>query len=157
MPEFILQIRELVGHHPLWLPGVTALVQDDAGRLLLGQRADLGHWALPSGIPDPGEEMAAAVAREVLEETGVSVVVEELIAIWSTAPITYPNGDVTQYVTHFFRARPTGGTAHVADDESLAVGWFDPDELPTPIAPSAPEALAMAAEQARTGRTLFRS
>lgn len=155
MPDFIVEIRKLIGHQLLWLPGVTALVQDDAGRLLLGQRADVGHWALIAGIPDPGEEMAAAVVREVAEETGVRVVVTDLIAIWSTAPITYPNGDVTQFVTHLFRARPVGGTAHVADDESLAVGWFAPDDLPAPVSPGVAEALALAAGQARTGRAWF--
>ena len=155
VPDFILQLRKLIGHHPLWLPGVTALVEDDDGRLLLGQRADVGLWALISGIPDPGEEMAAAIVREVREETGVSVAVQDLIAIWSTEEITYPNGDVTQYVTHLFRCRPVGGTAHVADDESLAVGWFAPDELPEPITSAVAHARALAAEQARTGRTWF--
>ena len=155
MPEVKLQLRDQIGPHPLGVPGVTALVVDDDGRLLLGQRSDLGHWALVSGIPDPGEEMAAACVREVLEETGVRIAVQDLIAIWSTPRITYPNGDVTSYVTHLFRCRPIGGTAHVADDESLAVGWYSPDALPEPLSPAMPEALRLAAEHQRTGRTWF--
>ncbi|MFI7585443.1 NUDIX hydrolase [Spongisporangium articulatum] len=155
VPEFIVELRSHVGHAQLWLPGVTALVQDDAGRLLLGQRADSGRWALPSGIPDPGEGMAAAIAREVREETGVSVAVEALIAVHTVPPITYPNGDVTAYVDHLFRCRYLDGEAHVADDESLDVGWFAPDELPEPLAKRTPGLLSWAAEHASTGRTYF--
>lgn len=146
----------MIGHHPLWLPGVTALVTDERGWVLLGRRADNGRWALPSGIAEPGEEMADSCAREVLEETGVVVRVQDLIAIRTTRPVTYPNGDVTSYVDHFFRCRPVGGSAHVADDESVAVGWFDPADLPEPSTPRTQELLAVAAEQAVTGRTWFR-
>ena len=145
----------MVGHHPLWLPGVTALVVNDEGLVLLGQRSDNGRWALPSGIPEPGEAMAAACEREVLEETGVQTAAEELISIATVGPITYPNGDVTSFVDHFFRCRFIGGTAQVGDDESLAVGWFDPAGLPEPFAPRTPELIAVAAKQSTSGRADF--
>jgi 8-oxo-dGTP pyrophosphatase MutT (NUDIX family) len=136
----------MIGNHPLWLPGVTALVTDDRGFMLMGQRVDSGHWALPSGIPEPREEMAAATAREVLEETGVVVAVEQLISIRSIGPLRYPNGDVTSYVDHFFRCRALSGMARVADDESLAVGWFAPDDLPQPLTDRTPALLREAAD-----------
>ena len=154
-PGFILELRAMIGHFPLWLPGVTALVVNDAGHVLLGQRADNGRWALPSGIPEPGESMAMACEREVQEETGVQVVTEELISIRTVGPITYPNQDVTSFVDHFFRCRFVGGTAQVGDDESLAVGWFDADHLPEPFSPRTPELIAAAAKQATSGRTEF--
>ena len=50
-PEFIVSLRQRIGHDMLWLPGVSIVVVDDAGRLLLGQRADNGRWAVVSGIP----------------------------------------------------------------------------------------------------------
>jgi 8-oxo-dGTP pyrophosphatase MutT (NUDIX family) len=155
-PDFILELRSMVGHHPLWLPGVTALVVDEPGRILMVQRSDNGIWTLPSGIAEPGEEMAFACAREVLEETGVVVRVEELISIQTVGPVTYPNQDVTSYVDHFFRCTPTGGTAMVGDDESLAVGWFDPADLPEPGTARTALQLAAASEHATSGRTLFR-
>jgi 8-oxo-dGTP pyrophosphatase MutT (NUDIX family) len=154
-PDFILELRSMVGHYPLWLPGVTALVVDDQGQVLMVQRADNGIWTLPSGIAEPGEEMAFACAREVLEETGIVVQVEELISIRTVGPVTYPNDDVTSYVDHFFRCRPTGGTAVVGDDESIAVGWFDPANLPEPGTPRTAGQLAEAAEHAVSGRTRF--
>jgi 8-oxo-dGTP pyrophosphatase MutT (NUDIX family) len=154
-PDFILELRSMIGHHPLWLPGVTALVTDERGLVLLGQRADNGLWTLPSGISEPGEEMAPACAREVLEETGVEVRVEELIALRTVGPVTYPNGDITSYVDHFFRCVPVGGSVHVADDESLAVGWFPAENLPQPVSRSVALLLDLARRQAAAGRTLF--
>jgi 8-oxo-dGTP pyrophosphatase MutT (NUDIX family) len=154
-PDFILELRTMIGHHPLWLPGVTALVVDEAGALLMGQRADNGRWALPSGIAEPGETMAAACAREVLEETGIVVAVEQLISIQTVGPISYPNDDVTSYADSFFRCRPVSGVARVADDESLAVGWFDPAQAPRPSTERTAGLLAIAARQALDGITLF--
>ncbi|GAB3279156.1 NUDIX hydrolase [Kineosporia babensis] len=154
-PEFILALREKIGHDELWLPGVTALVRDASGRVLLGQRSDNGLWTLPSGISEPGEAMAASCVREVLEETGVTIEVTGLISISTTEPVIYSNGDRTVYVDHFFACRPTGGQAQVGDDESLAVGWFDVFSLPEPLAPSVPRLLAEAEKFEATGRTLF--
>lgn len=155
VPDFILELRAKIGHAPLWLPGTTALVHDDAGRILLGRRVDSQRWDLPSGIPEPGERLSAAVAREVLEETGVHVEVEALVAVFTPAPVTYPNGDVSAYVDHLFRCRFVAGQARVADDESLDVGWFAVDALPEPLGPRVPQLLERAAEHAATGRTLF--
>lgn len=128
-PDFVLRLRERIGHDLLWLPGVTAVVHDDGGRVLAVRRADSGRWTLPSGIPDPGEEMAAACAREVLEETGVTVAVDRLLSLATLPRTTYPNGDVCQFVDHTFVCRAVAGEAHVADDESVDVAWLDPTGL----------------------------
>jgi len=129
-PDFIRDLRSSIGHQLLWLPGVSAVVLDDEGRVLLGQRADNHKWALISGIPDPGEQPAAAIVREVEEETGVRVAVERLVAVRSGRQVTYPNEDVCQFMDLCFRCRVLGGEARVNDDESLAVGWFPLDDLP---------------------------
>jgi ADP-ribose pyrophosphatase YjhB (NUDIX family) len=129
IPDFIVHLRRQIGHELLWLPGVTAVVlRDDA--VLLVRRSDNGAWAPVSGIVDPGEHPARAAVREVLEETAVSCVVEGLAWVGVTEPVVYPNGDRAQYLDHTFRCRYVDGTARVADDESLDVGWFDLDGLP---------------------------
>ncbi|MEP6852344.1 MAG: NUDIX domain-containing protein [bacterium] len=130
IPEFIVTLRRRIGHDLLWLPGVTAVVRHDDGRVLLTRRADTGTWALPSGIPEPGEQPASACAREVLEETGVTVAVHRLLSVWSQPAITYPNGDRCQFMDHVFDCRAVAGDAHPADDESLEVAWFHPSALP---------------------------
>ena len=145
-PDFILSLREKIGHDLLWLVGVTAYVEDEAGRILMGRRADTGEWALVYGINEPGEEPADTVVREVAEETGVDAVPCELAAIKAADHTTvYANGDVCQYLDLLFVCRVApGGNAvpRVNDDESLAVGWFAPDDQPELLAASTRERLA---------------
>lgn len=129
-PEFILALREHVGHDLLWLSGVTAVIVDGEGLVLLHQRSDTGRWALISGILEPGEQPAVAVVREAYEETGVRIEVQHISSVVAGPPVAYPNGDHVQYLDIAFRCRPVGGEARVNDDESLAVAWFAPDELP---------------------------
>jgi ADP-ribose pyrophosphatase YjhB (NUDIX family) len=57
----------------------TAVFHDN--RLLLCRRAEapsIGKWNLPSGYLEQGETLEVAAAREVLEETGVAVPVDDL-------------------------------------------------------------------------------
>src|SRR5690606_10557191 len=111
VPEFVAALRAHVGHDLLWLPGVSGVVLDDDGRLLLGRRADTGRWAVPSGILEPGEEPAAGLVREVLEETGVDVVVDALVSVTVTDPVDYPNGDRSQHLDLCFLCRPVSALA----------------------------------------------
>ena len=137
-PQFILDLRRKIDHDLLWLMGVSGYVQDAQGRVLLGRRSDTGEWAMVYGINEPGEEPADTVAREVKEETGVDVVVTDLVSVKSSRKVlTYANGDNTMYMDHLFLCRPdpNGNTEpFVGDDESLEVGWFSPDALPEPLA-----------------------
>ena len=57
---------------PIYRPGVAAIVRDAAGRILIGERADLaGAWQFPQGGREPGESADAALAREMREETSL--------------------------------------------------------------------------------------
>ena len=89
------------------------------------------------------------VAREVLEETGVAVVVEALAAVSTTDEVVYPNGDRSVYLDLLFTARPASpeaaGGARVTDDENLAVGWFAPGALPADLAASSRHRLGLLA------------
>lgn len=130
-PEFIREIRATAGHQLLFLPGVSAVVFDDEGRVLLGRRADTGAWSIIGGIQEPGEQPAATAVREVFEETAVRCVAERVVLVQTLAkPVTYPNGDRCQFMDVCLRCRAVGGDARVNDEESLAVGWFSVDALP---------------------------
>lgn len=133
-PDFIRHIRATIGHELLWLPGVSVVVFDEGGRVLLQRRVDDRRWALISGIPEPGEQPAAAVVREVFEETGVECVVERLVSVHSERAMAYANGDICQFMNLCFRARAVRGEARVNDDESVEVGWFAPEALPGDLA-----------------------
>ncbi|MFY1687037.1 NUDIX hydrolase [Plantactinospora sp. WMMB782] len=129
VPEYVARIRKLVGHDLLWLPSVSAVVCNDAGELLLGQRSDDRRWSVVSGFVEPDEQPAEALVREVFEETGVRVLPERVSSVLAH-PHTYPNGDRCQFLNIGFRCRLLDGVARVNDEESLAVGWFAPDRLP---------------------------
>ena len=134
IPDYVKSLRAKVGHDLLFLPGVCGLVFDDDGRVLLHRRADTGKWSVIGGLPNPGEEPAEAVVREVFEETGVTVEPERITGVYSTPRVRLPNGDEVQSIVTTFRCRPVGGTPHVHDDESLEVRYFPPDALP-PLRP----------------------
>ena len=145
-PDFVLALRSLVGNELLWMPGVSAVVVHEDGRLLLGRRADNGLWAVVSGILEPGEQPALAAVREVLEETGILAVVEGLAAVASDPDtVRYENGDRAQYLDLTFLCRAVGGgDPWVADDESTAVGWFEAAALPEPLSRSSRTRIAHA-------------
>jgi 8-oxo-dGTP pyrophosphatase MutT (NUDIX family) len=130
IPEFITEIRALIGHRPLWLPGVTAVVRR-GDEVLLVRRADNGAWTPVTGIPDPGEEPAVAAVREVLEETGVTVRVDRLASTGVHGPITHANGDVATYLDMTFACTWVDGEPYVADDESCDVSWVRREDVPS--------------------------
>lgn len=129
VPDFVLELRRHVGHAPLWLPGVTAVVLR-GGEVLLCRRSDNGEWTPITGIVEPGEQPAAAVVREVHEETEVVAVAERLAWVHAEAETAHANGDRAQYLDHTFRCRYVGGDAQVGDDESSDVAWFRLNALP---------------------------
>ncbi len=133
IPDFVVELRSRVGTMPLWLSGSTAVIVRDAPggeEVLLVQRADSGEWSPVCGIVDPGEEPGDAAVRESEEEASVVVEVERLVWMYVTEPVTYPNGDVTQYIDHTFRCRWVAGDPFPADGENLQARWFPVDQLP---------------------------
>ena len=120
-------------------PGVTAVILGPAG-VLLQKREDNGLWGLPGGSVEPGESVTEALVREVREETGLDVERLRLIGVYSAPEhhqiVTYPNGDVTHYVSSSFECRITGGVI-ACGRESLACEWFPPDGLPPGLMPIA--------------------
>jgi 8-oxo-dGTP pyrophosphatase MutT (NUDIX family) len=146
LPEHVRRIREKIGHAYMLMPAVTVLVFNDAGEILLGQRSDTGKWATIGGIVDPDESPATAAVREAREECGIDIGIERVTGVYHSPTITYPNGDVAQYITTAFRAKIVSGTPHVADEESLDVRFFSMDELPADVSASQRERITDAIE-----------
>ena len=130
-PEFVLALRERIGHDLLWMPGVSTVVVDaERTRLLAVRRTDDGSWTPVTGIIDPGEEPAAAAAREVLEEAGITCRILRLVDVRALPPITHQSGDRAQYLDLCFLAEHTGGDPHPADGENTEARWFPIDRPP---------------------------
>ncbi|QJU54909.1 NUDIX domain-containing protein [Herbiconiux sp. KACC 21604] len=128
-PDFVLELREKIGHAPLWLTGVTAVVVR-GDEVLLVRRSDNGAWTPVTGIVDPGEEPAIAAVREVLEEADIHAKAQHLAWVHVIPTIVYPNGDVSQYLDITFRLSYVSGEPFPADGENTDVRWFPLDALP---------------------------
>ncbi|MFB7589302.1 NUDIX hydrolase [Streptomyces sp. NPDC056169] len=105
---------------PLHSVSVAGAVVRDDGRLLAIRRADNGTWELPGGVLELTEAPEAGVAREVLEETGIHVEVDELTGVYKNT--------TRGIVALVFRCKPSGGTERTSD-ESTAVDWLTPAEI----------------------------
>ncbi|HZS33549.1 MAG TPA: NUDIX domain-containing protein [Methylomirabilota bacterium] len=130
-------------------PSVSAIVLHD-GRLLLQQRADNRRWGLPGGAVEVGETVAAAIVREVREETGLDVGVDRLVGVYSDPRfqvVRYPDGRVWHYVNLCFLCTLAGGTAGAGPGETLAVDLVRPRR-----APGGPGDAPPAADRGRHGR-----
>ena len=125
---------------------VSAAVFRD-GRVLIVRRARaplIGHFSLPGGVVEIGETLAEAVARELMEEVGVSA---EIIGFNRHLDAIAREGDRirTHFVIASFVARWTGGEARTSDEVDRA-DWIDPAApLPSPTTPGLAEILASAA------------
>ncbi|RFA21022.1 NUDIX hydrolase [Subtercola boreus] len=128
-PDFVLALREKIGHDPIWLVGTTAVLTRGS-EILLVKRADSGAWTPVTGIIDPREEPADAAARETLEEADVVAVAERLAWVHTIPRVTYPNGDQADYLDFTFRMRYVSGEPYPADGENTEARWFELDALP---------------------------
>lgn len=110
--------------------GVGALVIRDGKILLIkrGVEPSKGLWAIPGGTLKLGETMRECAAREILEETGVTVAVGDCVYVFDlierdeSAKIKF-HFIVVDYAALYVSGEPKG-----ADDAEEA-GWFSPEEL----------------------------
>ncbi len=110
---------------------IGAVVGDDAGRLLLIQRADSGVWLYPTGWADVGYSPSEVAIKEVHEETGIRCEVIRPLAILDGLRAGFSRVPLYSLV---FLCRAVGGELASHPQECLDVGWFGPDDLPSPLA-----------------------
>ena len=117
-----------------------AVIKDGSGRLLLikrGHEPGKGLWSIPGGRIEAGESDAAALVREVREETGLVVAPGRLIG-----SVLRPSGSgESVFDIRDYAASVIGGALVAGDDADDAV-WAGPAELDTlPLAAGLLDAL----------------
>ncbi|WP_274558547.1 NUDIX hydrolase [Streptomyces spiramyceticus] len=99
---------------------VAGAVLREDGRFLAIRRADNGTWELPGGVLELTESPEEGVCREVWEETGIHVEVDQLTGVYKNTS--------RGIVALVFRCKPSGGTERTST-ESTAVDWLTPEEV----------------------------
>jgi ADP-ribose pyrophosphatase YjhB (NUDIX family) len=102
------------------VPAASAVVVDNAGRILLHRRTDNQYWSIPGGAMQPGESIAETVVREVREETGIEVEVQKILGVYSNPRhvSVYDDGEVRQQFSVCFLCRAVGGELRTSDESS---------------------------------------
>jgi 8-oxo-dGTP pyrophosphatase MutT (NUDIX family) len=134
--DYILQLRQYVGHRPILMVGAAILVVDAENRLLLMKRSDSGCWGPPGGSTEPGERVEEAAKREALEETGLEIDTMDLFGVFSGPELyyVYPNGDEVYNVTIVYLSRDWRGEVAL-NDEHTEFRWFASADIPENLSP----------------------
>lgn len=123
--------------------GAYGLVTDPEGRILLSRIAQnypgAGHWHLPGGGTDFAEQPAEGLVREVYEESGQHVEVDDLLEVtfFHNPTAMGPEGVPLDWfsVRAIFRARVISPTVlrvmEAAGGSTVEARWFDPAEVET--------------------------
>ncbi len=107
---------------------VKALVADGQGRILAIRRSAAskffgGSWDLPGGKADPGESFDAALAREVAEETGLT------IALTGVAGATEYDCPTVRLAVLFMEAEVQTGQVRLSSEHD-DYAWVQRSKLP---------------------------
>lgn len=110
---------------------VGAIVVRD-GRVLLARRGkepSYGLWSVPGGAVNVGEDLKTALAREIREECGIAIAIDEDVVEVVERIVRDPDGRIRyHYVIIDYLARWSGGEI-APSPEVLEARWVDPGDL----------------------------
>src|SRR5215208_2895731 len=134
--DYILQLRQLIGHLPVVLVGAAILVVDENNRLLMMKRSDNDCWGIPGGSLEPGEVVEDAGKREALEETNLEIGETALFGVFSGPELyyKYPNGDEVYNIVIAYVAR-NWSREIILNEEHTQWNWFAANEIPDDVSP----------------------
>lgn len=87
-----------------------------------GKKAVYGKWNLPGGHLEPDEGIVQGILREIVEETGLSVELEDLPSIFTGLA-------ETRHIVFVFRAKAKSPAFQPQVEDIITCRWFTPEEL----------------------------
>ena len=129
-PDYIKWIRSRVGHEKIMLVHAGGCIFNDRGEVLLQRRGDCDQWGFPGGTVELGETPQMAAVREVKEETGLDVLVGELIGIYTDFDVVCSNGDQFQSILIAYELTVTGGELFCDQQETKELKYFALTDAP---------------------------
>ena len=129
--EWLASVGEGVAGYVTPKVAVAAVVGNDAGEILLTQRSDSGVWLYPVGWADVGYSPSEVAVKEVYEETGIEVEPVSMIAVLDGLRLGFARLPLYSLLFH---CRMIGGELKGHPLETRAVGFFDRNNLPWPVA-----------------------
>lgn len=134
--DYILQLRQYIGHRPVLLVGAAVLVLDHEYRLLMMKRSDIGCWGIPGGAMEPGESAENTAKRETFEETNLEIGEMSLFGVFSGPELyyKYPNGDEVYNVSIVYLSHDWRGRIQLNGEHS-EWKWFAAGDIPKDISP----------------------
>ncbi|RTR27752.1 NUDIX domain-containing protein [Deinococcus radiophilus] len=130
-PDYITDLRTIIGNAPVNLMGAAGLMFDAEGRVLLQRlvgRDDV--WSLPGGLCELAEPPERTLRREVQEETGLTVLDAELLTLHTTPLRTLGNGHQASFYTALYRVTAWEGVPQADGVEVAELRWFSVEALP---------------------------
>ena len=123
---------------PTYIIGAVVVVRDstapEPGRILLIRQPPGHGWSIPGGLMDRGEIPIEAAARELNEEVGIAVDVDDLVPLTPSA-LVHVDG---RWVDCVFEARVPPDTRVTVDGgEVIEAAWYRLDALPPLTVPTA--------------------
>jgi 8-oxo-dGTP pyrophosphatase MutT (NUDIX family) len=134
--DYILHLRQYIGHRPILMVGAAVLVLDEQDRLLMMKRSDIGCWGIPGGAMELGEIVENAARREALEETNLEIGEMSLFGVFSGPELyyKYPSGDEVYNVSIVYLSHDWRGEIRLNHEHS-EWKWFAAGDIPDDISP----------------------
>jgi 8-oxo-dGTP diphosphatase len=116
-------------HNPV--PAAGGLIVRDGAVCLVRRAVDprRGYWSLPAGFMEYNEPSRECARREIAEETGLDVVIEDVLGVYSAFDDPRQHAVLVVYWAREVESRPL-----VPGDDADAAGFFRAGDIPGNIA-----------------------
>ncbi len=133
--SYVSEIRKIVGHIPLQLPGSGIIVHRDNKEFLLQLRSDHNNYGLLGGGMENGEDFKECAIRELQEEACILANRNDLmlcdVYAGKNHRTVHPNQDIVYHIVVVYKLEYKKCTqlSGQYDSETKALKWFNIEEL----------------------------